>query len=80
MISISVVSKQYIEQRENCYFIKASRVSVDSIVNAFTNGVSPEEIVRRFQVLNLEQVYDAIAKLAVGIAFYLVNNKVIDSY
>lgn len=80
MASISVTSKQYIEQREESYFIKASRVSLDSVVNAFVNGVSPEGIIKIFPVLNLEQVYGAIAKLAVGIAFCLVNKKAIDSY
>ena len=73
MILISVASKQYIEQREESYFIKQSRVSLDSVVNAFSNGVSPEGIVQSFPVLNLEQVYGAIA-------FYLANKEAIDSY
>ena len=73
MTIISVTSKQYIEQREESYFIRGSRVSLDSVVNAFSNGVSPESIVQSFPVLNLEQVYGAIA-------FYLANKEAIDSY
>ena len=73
MTTISVTSKQYIEQRQNSYFIKESRVSSDSIVINFLNGTSPEAIVQSFPVLNLEQVYGAIA-------FYLANKEAIDSY
>ena len=73
MTSILVTSKQYIEQREKSYFIRGSRVSLDSVVNAFSNGVSPEGIVQSFPVLNLEQVYGTIT-------FYLANKEAIDSY
>ena len=73
MTTISVTSKQYIEQRENYYFIKESRVSLDSIVINFLNGVSPEGIAQSFPALTLEQVYGAIA-------FYLANRQAIDTY
>ena len=73
MIAISVTSKQYIEQRENSYFIRGSRVSLDSVVVTFLNGVSPEGIVQSFPVLSLEQVYGAIT-------FYLANQEAIDLY
>lgn len=68
-----VTSKQYIEQRENSYFIKGSRVSLDSIVINFLNGVSPEGIIQSFPVLSLEQVYGAIT-------FYLANKEAVDLY
>ena len=73
MTTISVTSKQYIEQRENCYFLKESRVSLNSVVINFLNGVSPEGIAQSFPVLTLEQVYGAIA-------FYLANRLAIDTY
>ena len=73
MTAISVTSKQYIEQRENSYFIKESRVSLDSVVYAFLNGVSPEGIIQSFPVLSLEQIYGAIT-------FYLANKEAVDVY
>lgn len=73
MTAISVIPKQYIEQRENSYFIRGSRVSLDSIVISFLNGVSPEGIVQSFPVLSLEQVYGAIT-------FYLANKEAVDLY
>lgn len=73
MTVISVIPKQYVEQREDYYFVRGSRVSLDSIVNAFLNGVSPEGIVQSFPVLTLEQVDGAIT-------FYLANREAVDSY
>ena len=70
---IPVVTKLYIEQRKNSYFVKGSRVSLDSIIINFLNGVSPEGIVQSFPVLSLEQVYGAIT-------FYLANKEAVDSY
>lgn len=69
----SINFKQYIEQREDSYFIKDSRVSLDSVVIAFLNGVSPESIVQSFPVLNLEQVYGANT-------FYLANKAAVDLF
>lgn len=68
-----MVTKQYIEQRENAYLIANTRVSLDSIVYSFLNGMSPESIAQAFPVLTLEQVYGAIT-------FYLANRAEIDAY
>jgi uncharacterized protein (DUF433 family) len=65
--------KEYIEKRDDAYFIKGSRVSLDSIVYAFLEGVSPERIVQSFPVLTLEEVYGAIT-------YYLANQAEIDNY
>ena len=73
MTVIPVTSKQYIEQRDNSYFVKESRVSLDSIVYAFLNGIAAEGIVQSFPVLSLEQVYGAIT-------FYLANQEAVDLY
>ncbi len=65
--------KQYIEQRDQGYWIEGTRVSLDSVVYAFLNGDSPESIAQNFSLLSLEQVYGAIA-------FYLANRELIDAY
>ena len=63
----------YIEKREDGYWVAQSRVSLDSIVYAFINGQTAESIAQSFPVLTLEQVYGAIA-------YYLANRDEIDSY
>jgi uncharacterized protein (DUF433 family) len=55
------VSKEYVTQVHGAYRISGTRVSLDSVVYAFLNGVSPESIQDSFPVLTLEQVYGAIA-------------------
>ncbi|WP_413175872.1 DUF433 domain-containing protein [Anabaena azotica] len=66
-------TKQYIEQRNEGYWIEGTRISLDSIVYSFLNGDAPEIIAQNFPLLSLEQVYGAIA-------FYLANKEVIDAY
>ncbi len=69
-----MMEKQYVEQRDQGYWIAGTRVSLDSVVLAFHNGVSPEAIVTEcFPVLTLEQVYGAIA-------YYLAHRAEIDAY
>jgi uncharacterized protein (DUF433 family) len=66
-------TKQYIEQRNEGYWIGETRISLDSIVYGFLNGESPESIAENFPLLSLEEVYGAIA-------FYLANREVVDAY
>jgi uncharacterized protein (DUF433 family) len=61
-----ILSKPYIEQRDNGYWI-------DSVVYSFLNGESPESIAQNFPLLSLEQVYGAIA-------FYLANRAIVNAY
>ncbi|MBO3460881.1 DUF433 domain-containing protein [Aetokthonos hydrillicola Thurmond2011] len=68
-----VAAKSYVEYRNEAYWIEGTRISLDSVVYAFRNGLSPESIVQSFPLLTLEQVYGAIA-------FYLANRDVIDTY
>ncbi|NJK70322.1 MAG: DUF433 domain-containing protein [Microcoleus sp. SU_5_3] len=71
---MSVVSaKSYVEYRNEAYWVEGTRISLDSIVYAFQNGLPPESIVQSFPLLTLEQVYGAIA-------FYLANRSEIDAY
>ena len=67
------MSNQYVEQRDEGYWVARTRVSLDSIVYAFLEGQTAESIAQSFPVLTLEQVYGAIA-------FYLANRAAIDSY
>lgn len=68
------MTKEYVEQREGGYWIAGTRVSLDSVVVAFLEGLSPETIVAEcFPVLTLEQVYGAIA-------YYLALRPEIDAY
>ena len=50
----------YVTHIDGTYRITGTRVSLDSVVYAFLNGLSPEGIVDSFPVLTLEQVYGAI--------------------
>src|SRR5262252_6349478 len=67
------MTKQYLEQREDIYWVADTRVSLDSIVYAFLEGQTAESIAQSFPVLTLEQVYGAIT-------FYLANRSDIDAY
>ena len=52
---------EYVELKELDYFVKGTRVTLDSVVYGFLRGESPEAIRDDFPVLTLEQVYGAIA-------------------
>ncbi len=67
------MAKEYIEKRDGGYYIATTRISLDSIVHAFHRGESPETICQNFDLLNLEEVYGAIA-------YYLANQAEIDDY
>lgn len=67
------MAKEYIEQRDGNYYVAGTRVSLDSIVHAFRRGESPETICQNFEVLQLEEVYGAIAH-------YLANQPAVDAY
>ncbi|MFM2379229.1 MAG: hypothetical protein RLZZ143_1807 [Cyanobacteriota bacterium] len=69
----SIPTKQYIEQREEEYWLEGTRISLDSVVYSFLNGESPESIAQNFPLLSLEQVYGAIA-------FYLANRELVNAY
>lgn len=73
MTLASIPTKQYIEQRDEEYWLERTRISLDSVVYSFLNGESPESIAQNFPLLFLEQVYGAIA-------FYLANRELVDAY
>jgi uncharacterized protein (DUF433 family) len=65
--------KEYVTNVEGAYRIGDTRVSLDSLVYLFREGISAEGMVENYPALSLEQVHGALA-------FYLANQKEIDSY
>jgi len=50
----------YVESRDGGYWIRGSRVSLDSVVYRFLEGLAPDTIHSEcFPTLTLEQVYGA---------------------
>ncbi|MBS1787436.1 MAG: DUF433 domain-containing protein [Acidobacteria bacterium] len=74
MIAASTATETVLRQDEGGVFrIGDSRVSLDSVVYAFNEGASPEEIVWRFPTLDLVQVYSVIN-------YYLHHQEGVDAY
>lgn len=65
--------KEYVEKVEGVYRLTGTRVSLDSVVQAFWHGQTAESIAQSFAVLTLEQVYGALT-------FYLANKSEVDAY
>ena len=63
----------YIERRDGGYWVAGTRVSLDSVIHRFWEGLSPESIAQSFPTLGLEQVYGAIA-------YYLANRSDVDDH
>jgi uncharacterized protein (DUF433 family) len=53
--------------------IGSSRVTLDSLLAAYQNGSTPEEIAIQYSVLSLEDIYSAIA-------YYLNHRQELDNY
>lgn len=65
---------RYLEQTtEGGWRLAETRVSLDSVIHAFWEGLSPEAIVDQFPTLSLEKVYGAIST-------YLHNREEFDRY
>lgn len=67
------MKNEYVETRDQGYWIEGTRVSLDSVVYAFLNGQTAESIAQSFPALSLEQVYGAIA-------YYLAHRPEVDAY
>ncbi len=63
----------YVDFHHGGYWVAGTRVSLDSMVYRWREGLPPEMIQRRFPVLQLAQVYGAIA-------YYLDHQAEIDEY
>jgi uncharacterized protein (DUF433 family) len=70
---MGLMPKEYVNFSEGVYRVADTRVSLDSLVYLFREGMSVESMVESYTVLTLEQVHGALA-------FYLANQKEIDAY
>lgn len=69
-----MTDSNYVERQDGGYRVRGTRVSLDSVVYRFLEGLSPESIQADcFPTLTLEQVYGAIT-------FYLANRAEVDAY
>jgi uncharacterized protein (DUF433 family) len=66
------MAKEYVNYSEGAYRIADTRVSLDSLVYLFREGMSAEGMVESYPALTLEQVHGALA-------FYLGNQREIDA-
>src|SRR5579872_3467919 len=64
---------EYVKYVDGVYRIGDTRVSLDSLVYVFREGLSAESMVESYPILTLEQVHGALA-------FYLCNQEKIDTY
>ena len=65
------VEGQFVERRDEGFYLAGSRVPLASVVREFQDGQSPEAIRSAFPTLTLAQVYGAIA-------FYLGHKEEVD--
>ena len=65
--------KEYVKKIEGVYRVGDTRVSLDSLIYLFREGMSAESIVESYPALTLETVHGALA-------FYLANENEIDVY
>ena len=63
--------RDFVERRDDSFYLVGSRVPLVSIVRQFQDGQSPEAIRSAFPTLSLEQVYGAIT-------FYLGHRTEVD--
>jgi uncharacterized protein (DUF433 family) len=68
------MTREYIECRNDSYYVAGTRVSLESVVRQFREGASPESILQRFPAL------DSLANVYGAIAFFLDNAEAIDEY
>lgn len=73
MISVSTSEIKLTETEGGVLRIGDTRVSLDSVITAFNQGATPEQIVYDFDTLTLSDVYAAIS-------YYLQNRETVDDY
>jgi uncharacterized protein (DUF433 family) len=67
------MQREYVEKRNDAYYVAGSRVSLASIIYEYRDGATPETILQNFPTLSLEQIYGAIA-------FYLGHQEEAEAY
>src|SRR6476661_1637034 len=68
---MSFPESPYLDEDDGALRIKGTRVGIEPIVSSFNEGLTPEQIARRFPTVKLAHVYGAIA-------YYLENRQLID--
>ena len=58
---------------DNAIRLKGTRIGIETILQDYELGATPEEIVIRYPSLSLQRVYAAIT-------YYLANREVVDAY
>ncbi len=71
--SLTVMQQHYVREDNGAFRVGDADVSLDSIVIAFQDGLTPEAIQLQYPVLTLEEVYGAIT-------CYLANQEAVDRY
>ena len=66
------MDRDFVERRDDGFYLVGSRVPLDCVVREFREGQSPEAIRSNFPTLSLEQVYGAIT-------FYLGHKDEVDN-
>ena len=66
------MSREFVERRNESFYLIGSRVPLAHIVREFQRGESPEAIRSHYPALSLEQVYGAIT-------FYLGSQKDVEA-
>ena len=67
------MSTEYVEQHDGAYGVAGTRVSLDSVIFAFNEGSTPEEIAQQYTTLNLADIYAVIS-------YYLQNQVEVSEY
>jgi uncharacterized protein (DUF433 family) len=73
MIAPEKLTVPLISDQDGVIRVRGTRVRLDTVVFAFNEGATPEEIVSRYPALNLEKVYAVIA-------YYLGNQTDVDAF
>lgn len=71
--SIATAPPPFVNDSEGIIRIGGTRVTLDTLLNAFKNGSTCEEIVFQYPVLKLADVYSTIS-------YYLNNQEKVESY
>jgi uncharacterized protein (DUF433 family) len=62
---------EYVEERNGEYYLAGTRISLDSIVQCFNEGLSPATILAEFETPTLTQVFAGYASLPLAKIFRL---------
>ena len=70
---MNMMPREYVAETDGVHHVGGTRVSLDSLVYLYREGMSAEGMVESFPALTLEQVHGALA-------YYLANRKEFDAH